>query len=64
MGEHFTRNTVSVAAYCKKCGRQTQHRVDDRIKGPCMECMSKLEKAHVTGDLRAKRASQGNLFHA
>jgi hypothetical protein len=46
MPEHFTRSTVSAAFYCKKCERETQHRIDDRRKGPCLECMARLERQH------------------
>jgi len=38
MAKHHTRRTISAAAWCNKCRRQTQHRVDDRRIGPCMEC--------------------------
>jgi hypothetical protein len=34
---HETRNTLEVTAWCNKCGRRTQHRVDDRRRGPCLE---------------------------
>lgn len=39
MTEHYTHNTVSVSAYCKKCGRQTMHRVDAGQRGPCLRCI-------------------------
>lgn len=42
--EHYTRNTVSVSAYCSKCGKNTQHRVDGVRRGPCLECIAKLEE--------------------
>jgi len=44
MSEHYTRHTVFAAAYCTKCGKQTQHRVDDRRQGPCLECIERLQK--------------------
>jgi len=47
MKEHYTRNTLEVQAYCKKCGKQTFHRVDDRIKGPCLECIERFERAGI-----------------
>jgi hypothetical protein len=47
MGEHYTRLTVSAAAWCSKCNRSTQHRVDDRRLGPCLECIAKLELDHA-----------------
>lgn len=43
MPEHFTRSTVSAAFWCGKCQKSTQHRIDDRRKGPCLECMARLE---------------------
>lgn len=46
MPHHFTRDTVSAEAYCKKCGKRTQHRIDDRRIGPCLECIAKLDKLY------------------
>jgi len=47
MTEHFTRNTVSAEFWCGKCSKRTQHRIDDRRKGPCLECIAKLEAQHT-----------------
>jgi hypothetical protein len=47
MTEHFTRATISATFYCAKCGCTTQHRIDDRRKGPCLECIARLEKQHT-----------------
>jgi hypothetical protein len=44
MTQHFTRSTVSAEFYCGKCGKKTQHRIDDGRKGPCLECIARLEK--------------------
>jgi ribosomal protein L44E len=44
MKEHYTKRTVEVQTWCKVCGRNTQHRVDDGRKGPCLICMDRLEK--------------------
>lgn len=61
MTEHFTRFTVSAAFYCGKCGRTTQHRIDDRRKGPCLEYIARLEKQH--GELaKPKAEAQQGLF--
>ncbi len=46
MTEHFTRLTVSAAFYCSKCGKVTQHRIDDRRKGPCLGCIERLDQQH------------------
>ena len=37
MTEHYTRRTESVTAWCNKCQRTTEHRVDSGRKGPCLE---------------------------
>jgi len=61
--EHYTRNTVSVSAYCKKCGKTTQHRVDDVRKGPCLECMAKQDAEIAARKMeRAEYERQGALF--
>ncbi len=50
--EHYTKSTVSAAAWCNPCRRQTQHRVDNGRKGPCLECINRAE------DERAKRLAE------
>lgn len=65
MTEHFTRNTVSVAFYCGRCERTTQHRIDSGRKGPCLECIAKLEtnrKAWAESVIKEAKQKQGNLF--
>jgi hypothetical protein len=42
MGEHYTKNTVSVTQFCKKCWWVTPHRVDNGRLGPCLTCIVKL----------------------
>jgi ribosomal protein L44E len=66
MTQHFTRNTVSVAFYCPKCQKFTQHRIDHEKagagrKGPCLDCIAKLEVEHAKRD-RWEREDQGSLF--
>jgi hypothetical protein len=56
--EHFTRVTVSAAFYCSKCGKTTQHRIDDGRKGPCLVCIARLEAEHDEAE------RQGELFRA
>lgn len=41
MSQHYTRNTMSASAWCPKCGKQTQHRIDDRRVGPCLDCLNR-----------------------
>lgn len=46
MTQHFTRNTVSAEFYCPKCKKMTQHRIDAGRKGPCLDCIQRLEDEH------------------
>lgn len=64
MTQHFTRSTVSSAFYCPKCGKSTQHRIDDGRKGPCLGCIARLEAQHDTRTPRAPipMGKQGDLF--
>ena len=66
MTEHFTRATVSASFYCPKCGKRTQHRIDDCRKGPCLECIARLNKValeRVQENAKKPAAStQGELF--
>ena len=61
MTQHFTRNTVSAAFHCSKCGKQTQHRIDGVRKGPCLACIAKLEAQHANAP-KMEAAKQGSLF--
>ena len=69
MTQHFTRNTVSAAHWCSKCQKSTQHRIDDRRVGPCLECIAKYdaEKNVIDFDelrrkLRVRSRSKKELF--
>ena len=44
--QHFTSRTVSAEFYCGKCQKRTQHRIDDHRKGPCLDCIARLELQH------------------
>jgi Zn finger protein HypA/HybF involved in hydrogenase expression len=61
MTEHFTRNTVSASFWCGKCEKYTQHRVDDRRKGPCLECIARLEVQHDESP-KVPKVEQQSLF--
>jgi len=61
MTQHFTRLTVSAAFHCGKCGRATQHRIDNGRKGPCLECIVRLEKQHAEKP-KAEEAKQQEMF--
>jgi ribosomal protein L44E len=43
MPEHYTRNTLEATCWCNKCGKDTQHRVDDGRRGPCLDCIKRRE---------------------
>jgi hypothetical protein len=62
MTEHYTRNTISATFYCGKCGKRTQHRIDDRRKGPCLECIAKLQAEHERKIAEAEYERQRELF--
>jgi hypothetical protein len=49
MTEHYTRNTESATAFCKKCDRFTVHRVDGGRLGPCLDenHPAPLERAEI-----------------
>ena len=64
MREHFTRSTVSAAAWCGKCQKRTQHRIDDGRIGPCLVCIAKydalpkVEKPEVPANVIAEAVSR------
>jgi hypothetical protein len=65
MTQHFTKATVSAAFWCGKCGTFTQHRIDNRRKGPCLDCIARLEAQHQVVDLdelRRKVSAQQSLL--
>lgn len=58
MAEHYTKSTVEARAFCTKCASYTMHRVDGGRKGPCLNCIQKLENAPKV----APAAKQDRLF--
>lgn len=62
MTQHFTLNTVSASFWCGKCSRFTQHRIDSGRKGPCLDCIAKLEAQHGKTPKPAAEAEQQELF--
>ncbi len=52
MPEHYTRNTIEATVWCNRCNRDTQHRVDGGRRGPCLECLKKLEIENEAERLR------------
>jgi hypothetical protein len=43
--QHYTLNTVEMAAWCNKCGRETPHHVAERRLQYCKLCMEKPRQA-------------------
>lgn len=62
MAQHFSRSTVSVSSWCARCNRNTQHRVDDRRIGPCLDCIDRLEAQHAAKPATTPDPKQGLLF--
>lgn len=62
MTEHYTKNTVSVSAWCKPCARITVHLVFKGRKGPCTECQAKRDAEHDSQIAKPEPAEQMGLF--
>lgn len=63
MSEHYSKQTVSVSAFCKKCNKYTIHRVDDGRKSACTDCEAKLQLDHAYNEQqRRTEKRQGVLF--
>ena len=45
MTEHYPKNCCEASAWCPKCQKRTQHRVDTGLVGPCLDCMAKYDAA-------------------
>jgi len=37
MTEHFPKSTLTATAWCQRCRRSTEHRIDDGRVGPCLD---------------------------
>lgn len=59
MSEHYTKNTVSATAWCAKCGKPTEHRVDSGRLGPCLRCLRAPLRSAAPA---APKPVQGFLF--
>ena len=62
MPEHYPKATVMVTVWCRVCRAETRHRVDDRRRGPCLECLEKRTREAALRRLQAKQSEQGGLF--
>ena len=61
MTEHYTKNTETVTHWCKKCNRETTHRVDSGRLGPCLEHFT-VSKARIPKLDLPEPPEQGDLF--
>ena len=41
MTEHYTKSTVEASVWCRVCGKNTMHRIDNGIVGPCRQCLTR-----------------------
>lgn len=63
MGEHYTRSTEAATAWCTRCNRNTEHRVDGGRKGPCLDPNHPAPMVRaVIPKLDLKDPEQANLF--
>jgi hypothetical protein len=60
MTEHFTRSTVAAQLWCGKCQRRTLHRITDRRKDACLDCVARLEAEYNARKPEAEK--QQELF--
>lgn len=62
MSEHYSKQTVSVSAFCAKCNKHTEHRVDKGRLGPCVRCVEKLQDQSVLNEIERRREAQQSLL--
>ena len=58
MPEHYTKNTLECTAWCNRCGKFTQHRVDGGRRGPCLDCIAQREVESEAEHLRQEKAEE------
>ena len=64
MTQHYSRNTVEVSAWCKRCARMTMHRVYDVKLGPCLVCQARLDEEHESRAKAEPTPQQMEMFKA
>lgn len=63
MTQHYTRNTVEASAWCRKCHKDTMHRIDGVKLGPCLDCIKRLNSPAPLGTVEPE-VEQRELFGA
>ena len=58
MAEHYTKNTLECTAWCARCQRMTQHRVDGGRQGPCIDPAHPKPKATKAQERRQRKAEK------
>jgi hypothetical protein len=62
MPHHFTKNTIQASFWCKKCAKDTLHRVDGGRRGPCLACMGVKPSSRDVQTNIPPEIEQGELF--
>lgn len=62
MAEHYTRSTTGVSAYCKRCRKDTWHRVDQGRLSSCQACVTKLDAEIAARRNAPKKPVQGDFW--
>jgi|HubBroStandDraft_4_1064222.scaffolds.fasta_scaffold1297722_1 hypothetical protein len=63
MTQHYTTNTVEASAWCKKCAKNTPHRVADRRLQYCLPCFERSEKQSAADKKAAASRARLAAFH-
>jgi hypothetical protein len=58
MPEHYTKTTVECTAWCSKCQRNTQHRVNGGRRGPCVDPAHPVQEATKAQLARKKKEEE------
>lgn len=62
MAQHYTKQTISAAEWCKVCRRETVHNVQGGRLAACTECLKRREQEKSDRDAEPAPIEQGVLF--
>lgn len=63
MRHFFSKGTIEAAIWCKKCAKETPHKIDDGRPTHCLVCLAKLDAQHREKfNAVASMAVQDSLF--
>jgi hypothetical protein len=60
MSQHYTLNTIEISHWCKVCGKDTMHKVHNRLLGACIVCLTRPTKHAAPA--KPSPARSGELF--